>query len=102
MRGLRALAPFHVVYVADLDAISGEGDHREGLWRLSETAPEVEFWLDGGFATLAAAEHVCRPGIVPVFGSESLAGTEALAAILDALWADRVVLSLDYRAGAFL
>jgi len=102
LHGLRGLAPFRVVYIADLDAISGEGDHSEALWRLSEKAPEVAFWLDGGFATLAAAERVCRPGIVPVFGSESLVGADALAAILNALGPERFVLSLDYRGGTFL
>jgi uncharacterized protein related to proFAR isomerase len=102
LRGLRGLAPFRVVYIADLDAISGEGDHSEDVWRLSETAPEIELWLDGGFATLVAAKRVSRPGIVPVFGSESLAGRDALAAIFDALGPERFVLSLDYRGGTFL
>jgi phosphoribosylformimino-5-aminoimidazole carboxamide ribotide isomerase len=102
LRGLFALAPFPIVYIADLDAIAGEGDHRPILRDLAEANPPIAFWLDGGFTTLASARPVLRRGIVPVFGSETLAGTEALAEILAALGPDGFVLSLDYRGGALL
>jgi uncharacterized protein related to proFAR isomerase len=102
LRGLLGLAPFPIVYIADLDAIGGEGDHRATLWSLAAATPQVAFWLDGGFTTLASARPVLRPGIVPVFGSETLADADALAAVLAARGPDGFVLSLDYRGGALL
>jgi HisA/HisF family protein len=102
LRGLLGLAPFRIVYVADLDAIAGEGDHRATLEALAEANPATAFWLDGGFTDLASALPALRPGIVPVFGSETLAGLEALAVVRDALGADGFVLSLDYRGEQFL
>src|SRR5205807_7890868 len=85
LRGLLGLAPFSIVYVADLDAIGGAGDHRATLWDLAEEMPRVAFWVDGGFTDLAAAQPLLRAGIVPVFGSETLAGADALAAARAAL-----------------
>jgi len=102
LRGLLGLAPFAIVYIADLDAIAGEGNHRAALRDLAEANPQIAFWLDGGFATLASAQPVLRSGIVPVFGSETLAGAEALAAIRAPLGPDGFILSLDYRGGALL
>jgi len=71
LRGLLGLAPFPIVYIADLDAIAGEGDHRAALWALAEATPQVSFWIDGGFTTLAASRSVLRPGIVPVLTKKS-------------------------------
>jgi HisA/HisF family protein len=102
LRGLLGLAPFPIVYVADLDAIAGEGDHRTTLRDIAEANPRLAFWLDGGFTTLASARPALRPGIVPVFGSETLVDVDALAAVFAALGPDGFVLSLDYRAGELL
>jgi HisA/HisF family protein len=102
LRGLLGLAPFPIVYIADLDAIGGAGDHRAVLWSLAAAMPQVAFWLDGGFTTLESARPILRPGIVPVFGSETLTDADALASVLAALGPDGFVLSLDYRGGALL
>ncbi|MBV8651732.1 MAG: hypothetical protein JO255_09720 [Alphaproteobacteria bacterium] len=100
--GLRGLAPFPVVYVADLDAIAGEGDHRAALGALAAAAPGIEIWVDGGFATFEAARALLGPGMRPVMGSESLAAPGDLANALNAFGSAGFVLSLDYRGGAFL
>ncbi len=100
--GLLALAPFPVIYVADLDAIAGEGDHRAALALLATTAPGIEIWVDGGFATHDAARAMLGPRMLPVFGSESLARPDDLAGAHDAFGASGFILSLDYRRGAFL
>src|SRR5258707_9046930 len=47
LAGLLALAPFRAVYVADLDAITGAGDHRAVVRALARRFPGVEFWLGG-------------------------------------------------------
>lgn len=101
LRGLRSLAPFRTVYVADLDAIAGESDHLAMLRELAEEVPDVQFWLDGGFATSAAARAVASD-FVPVIGSESLRSVDDLIAIRANLLGDGFILSLDYRAGRFL
>jgi phosphoribosylformimino-5-aminoimidazole carboxamide ribotide isomerase len=102
LRGLLGLAPFAIAYIADLDAIAGEGDHRASLRELAGANPGIAFWLDGGFTTLASAGPALRPGIVPVFGSETLVDADALAAVLAALGPDGFVLSLDYRGRRLL
>jgi uncharacterized protein related to proFAR isomerase len=102
LRGLLALAQFRVVYVADLDAIAGEGDHLKALGHLATAMPEIEFWIDGGFATAEAARAAVRPRVLPVFGSESLAASDDLAGALDAFGPAGFILSLDYRGGRFL
>jgi len=88
------------LYVADLDALMGRAAQVAVLRRLREALPEVELWLDAGFADAPAAEALrsALPGggaVVPVFGSESLASREALARAS----ATGGVLSLDRRDG---
>ena len=66
------------LYVADLDALLGQSAQLTVLRELLLALPELELWLDAGFANAAAADAL-RAGIgaagarvVPVFGSESL------------------------------
>ena len=100
LRGLTRLAPFSTVYIADLDAIAGEGSHGAVLRDLAAGAADIEFWLDGGFATVEAARAALPAKMSPVFGSESLAGVEELASAHKNF--EELVLSLDYRAGGFM
>jgi phosphoribosylformimino-5-aminoimidazole carboxamide ribotide isomerase len=69
---------------------------------MQEAAPGLEIWLDGGFATPEDARAAMRPGILPVVGSETLAGADALARAGQAFGRAGFVLSLDYRGGRFL
>jgi HisA/HisF family protein len=95
------------LYIADLDALMGGPAQRDVLRSVLLALPEVEVWLDAGFADAAAA-HALQAGwllqerrAVPVFGSETLASAEALQACFapqDPLCAD-AVLSLDRRDG---
>jgi len=101
LRGLRSLAPFSTVYVADLDAIAGEGGHAAVLHELMAAMPDVEFWLDSGFATAAAAHAALPARVIPVFGSESLVSVDELVAA-NRLGEGQLVLSLDYRGGGFM
>jgi phosphoribosylformimino-5-aminoimidazole carboxamide ribotide isomerase len=102
LRGFSTLAPFRTFYIADLDAIGGAGDHDATLAALARVHSGAEFWVDGGFSGAEDAAAAAGRGRVPVLGSESLAGTEALAAAIGRLGAARVVLSLDWRGGRFL
>jgi phosphoribosylformimino-5-aminoimidazole carboxamide ribotide isomerase len=100
--GLLSLAPFRRLYIADLDAIEGEGDHSTLIGRLAQRHPDVELWVDRGVATPAAASSAARDGVIPVLGSESLADAGIVAAVLTELGPRGCVLSLDYRGERFL
>ncbi|MDD5364618.1 MAG: HisA/HisF-related TIM barrel protein [Gallionellaceae bacterium] len=96
--GLLDLHPFRRLYVADLDAILGRGDHRATLEALRRAYPELELWVDAGFASPAAARDWQAGGLGrAVLGSESLAGLpEGVACPPGGL------LSLDFRGEEFL
>ena len=109
------------LYVADLDALLGHPVQIDVLKALLHALPDLELWLDAGFANARAAEalraDLGRAGrqVVPVFGSESLAsraeleccfGAPASARVGDPVTdadadadADASVLSLDRRDG---
>ena len=98
LAGLLALAPFRRFYIADLDAIEGSGSHRAVVAALARAHPGIEFWIDAGLTTAAAAAAMAGPGIVPVLGSETLAAADELSAGTQA----SCVLSLDFRGERFL
>ena len=91
--GYLRLHPFEIIYLADLDAIMGQGADDHALLRLAAAFPMVDFWLDrGGFAPPAAANFT------RVIGSESLS-PDALAPDLSK--ERNAILSLDFDAGGF-
>lgn len=96
--GLLRLYPFRRFYVADLDAIEGRGGHDAVLAGLAKSFADLEFWIDGGIADLAAARGwLGRNAGALVIGSES----QRDFGLLTALRAEpRVVLSLDFRGDA--
>jgi phosphoribosylformimino-5-aminoimidazole carboxamide ribotide isomerase len=102
LRGLHGLAAFPIIYIADLDAITGEGSHFDVLRMLATAAPEVEFWIDGGFRTGDDTRAAMPAGMTPVFGSESLADAAALGSARETFGAGKIVLSLDYRGARFM
>ena len=54
--GLLALHPFRTLYIADLDAIRKQGDHKAAIFALRQAFPELALWVDAGFA----GECSCR------------------------------------------
>ena len=101
------------LYIADLDALRGGPAQVQVLRAVLDALPDVELWLDAGFADAAAARALGRDlgrelggqlgaspsRLIPVFGSESLASRAALEACFSGADADRAVLSLDRRDG---
>lgn len=91
------------LYAADLDALTGGQAQVDVLRRILQAMPTLEFWVDAGFADLAAAQRLRErvgPGaerIVTIFASESLRSRAQLAECC----AEREssVLSLDRRDG---
>lgn len=98
------------LYLADLDALQGGAVQRGVLRELLAALPQVELWLDAGFADAAAAAAL-RDGlggaasrVRPVIASESL---RSRAAFEDAFGphgraGTDALLSLDRRDGARL
>jgi len=91
------------IYVADLDAIQGFSSHRVTVSPchrvIFDPWHRVTTWLDAGVRTAADAKRVADTGAVVVAGLETVESPAALREILDAVTPERVVFSLDLKAG---
>lgn len=95
-------AGFTDVYVADLDAIAGTGDHLATVAHLARVTG-LRVWLDAGVQKAQDAGRLLAAGVaVVVAGSETLASVGELAALVGLAGAARVAFSLDLRGGAVL
>ena len=91
------------VYVADLNAIAGA----EPAWSLYEqiAAAGLDLWVDAGLRDAASARRLAEfssggraiAGVIA--GLETLSDTAALASMLEAVGPERLVFSLDLKAG---
>lgn len=113
-RRLRDHCDAEVLYVADLDALTGGPPQTALLRALQAALPETEWWIDAGFADAPAANALLAaidapPGrIVPVLASESIRSRQAFEQAFGPADAPGVaargdrVLSLDRRDGVRL
>ena len=91
------------LYAADLDALSGSEAQAGVMRAILHALPDLEFWVDAGFADAAAAAALRdaigaeAQRIVPVYASESLRSRAALQQCF--AQPDAGVLSLDRRDG---
>jgi len=88
------------LYLADLDAITG-GTANAPLYR-SIAGLGLDLWIDSGLKDerdLPPLLDLDSERISIVAGLESLGGPDALAAVLDRVGPDRLVVSLDLWAG---
>ncbi len=85
------------LYIADLDAIAGIGNHFELVRGLSYALPGTTLWIDAGFSDVADCAFWLPLGATLVIGSESLAGVDDWREI-HAAFGEGVVLSLDFDA----
>lgn len=99
VRGLMALYPFETLYVADLDAIEGQGDNRAAIRAIGARYPSLELWVDPGVQVREAARWRNQNNLRLVLGSESLPSVNALR---DFEAREDCVLSLDFREPGFL
>jgi HisA/HisF family protein len=95
VRGLLDVGSFRALYVADLDAIRGCGDHAECVRAIRAAFPGLEVWLDAGVRDVAQLEAWSSIGLRPVIGTESLPSAAALTPMLAAC--PSAMLSLDSR-----
>ncbi len=95
-----------VLYVADLDALTGGPVQDRVLATLLAALPHLQLWLDAGFTDAASLRRLqdqlgpCAARLTPVFASESLATPAAAREALADPQA--AILSLDRRAGTAL
>ena len=94
-RGLLAVTGSPSLYIADLDAISGTGNHFELVRGLSDALPGVTVWIDAGFSDVADCAFWLPLGATLVIGSESLPAVDNWREIHGA-FGESVVLSLDF------
>jgi phosphoribosylformimino-5-aminoimidazole carboxamide ribotide isomerase len=100
LAGLLSVAPFRAIYVADLDAIMAGRDPSPLVETLADRFPTLEFWVDAGIASPAAAQALLRhERLHLVIGSESQGDHRLLDAFRDH---PRALLSLDFRGDEFI
>lgn len=103
VEALLALHPFDALYVADLNAIAGEGHHLRVLEDLKGRFPGLALWVDSGLATVAACTAWLARGLGDlVLGSESQEDTAVLARLSGSEEGRRLLLSLDFQGERFL
>lgn len=102
-RALCAHCASNRLYAADLDALTGGAPQIDVLGAILDALPQLEFWVDAGFADAAAAQALraalgpLGSRVVPVIASESLRSQAELERCF--VRPDAGVLSLDRRDG---
>lgn len=100
VQGLLGLYPFKKLYIADLGAITGQGDHAPDIRHLRQTYPQLEIWLDGGFTTQTSVSSWHALGVHCVIGSERLESPTHYRALAGAT--PDAILSLDFSGACLL
>lgn len=92
---------FETVYVADLDAITGDGDNASAYRGIRDAG--LEIWVDRGITDGQSALDCVRSGISQiVVGLESIDRTEQISEILQAVDSSNAIVSLDMQNGNLL
>ena len=95
------LYSFQTLYIADLDAILGKGNHDELIKQISQNYPKLTIWLDCGIRQVNARalyhSNNNQVNIRPVVGSENIANLQDYRAISYGCESQHI-LSLDYSA----
>lgn len=97
-RAFRERLGLTTLYVADLDGILHHRSNVEVFQRLA--ADGFELWIDGGLRSFEDVNRLLQAGAAKVIvGLESLSETHLLATLIRELGSERIVFSLDLRAG---
>ncbi|MES2013739.1 MAG: HisA/HisF-related TIM barrel protein [Pseudomonadota bacterium] len=98
---LLELYAFPCLYIADLDAITGQGHHLDTILQIQAQYPQLEIWLDAGIKSTESLAIWNSAHIQHVIGTENIATTNDLAEISQVLHG-HFVLSLDFNQSGFL
>lgn len=101
--GILDVHPFDTLYIADLAAIQGQGDHHAEIAELAAEFPSLGLWIDSGLGDPASCRAWLARGLgTLVLGSEAVADPAVVRQLRDETPAGRLVLSLDFRGDRFL
>ena len=92
---LLAITGSSALYIADLDAIEGVGNHFDLCRDLASALPRNELWIDAGFSNVTDCAFWLPLGATLVISSESLSSLEDWQE-LRAAFGESLVLSLDF------
>ena len=99
-RALLAVTESPVLYVADLDAIEGQGNHFDLCRELADALLDTTLWIDAGFGDLSDCAFWLPLGATLVIGSESVSRLEDWND-LKANIGKNLVLSVDITSEGF-
>lgn len=94
--------PFDCVYIADLNAITGNTtypNHSAQIAEAIQAFPQIEWWVDAGLSCETALEPWLNSAIRPIIASESLPDLKTYQRMRQ--MAENSVLSLDYFKDGF-
>lgn len=100
-QALLGLYPFGTLYIADLDAILGQGDNLELIANLRRSFPATAIWVDAGITDRMRLRRLAASGLRGVVGSERLHSMAQYRQILPEN-DQEIPLSLDFGAQGFL
>lgn len=101
VNALVELYPFARLYIADLDAITGLGNHLNVIKNIQQKHPSIEIWLDAGIQDITALKLWSDLKVTYVIGSENINSINQLKNIHQHLNGN-FVLSLDFNQSGFL
>ena len=96
-RALVAVSDAPALYIADLDAIEGVGNHFELCRDLASALPQTDLWIDAGFSNVTDCAFWLPLGATLVIGTESLRFAEDWQELRSA-FGESLILSLDFDA----
>ena len=95
------LYPFKNIYIADLDAIQGTGNHLQLLGDIAIRHTTCEFWVDAGIDFLKQKRlFTDKRNIKPVLGSENKVTEMEFTNLIKAN--PEIILSLDFSKTGFV
>jgi len=87
------------LYIADLDAIQGQGHNRDAIGDIASHL-DTDLWVDQGISDPSSAKALLAAGAdVVIIGSETLSDIESLKDLYRALPPEQLVFSLDIKQG---
>ena len=90
---------FKTIYIADLDAISGQGNHTAIIKTLLQSSPNSVIWLDSGYHFLESDKSL-QKRCVPIIGTEMNFTIERYINIKNNF--PTLILSLDFNENKLL
>lgn len=93
---------FREIYVADLDAILGKGNNCQVIEQIAKETV-LSLMVDAGISDLNSSRRLLDIGVSKaILGTETLSNLNVVEEILDCLGSNKLVVSLDLKAGKLL